>query len=174
MKKIIAITLAALLLAGCGASTVKTGLGNTISIAKSKDATAEAGGVAQVDTMMAAVTVDGAGKIVGVQIDTAQVKVGFDATGKITADKAAALKTKRELGNDYGMKKASGIGKEWFEQVDDLQKWMVGKTSDQIKNMKVKEVEGGKLTDEADINTKVTVKITDFIETVTEAIANAK
>ena len=94
MKKVLALTLVAILLAGCGAASVKTGLGHNISIEKSADASAEAEGLAQVDTVMAAVTVDSANKILGVVIDTAQTKVNFDATGKITTDKAEEQKTK--------------------------------------------------------------------------------
>lgn len=182
MKKLVSVTLAAsliaLLLAGCGATetktTAKTGLGHTISIQKSVDATAEKEGAAQVDTVIAAVTVDDKGTILSVEIDTAQVKVPFDATGKITADKTAALKTKVELGKDYGLGKASKIGKEWYEQIDELEKWMVGKTIDQVKAMKVKEVDGKKLTDEAELNSKVTVGIEDYLVAVEEAVKNAK
>jgi hypothetical protein len=72
MKKLIALTLGVMLLAtGCASSGssnagVKTGLGTVISIDKSTDATAEKDGVAQVDTVMAAVTFDANGKILSV------------------------------------------------------------------------------------------------------------
>lgn len=175
MKKIIALTLAAVLLAGCGAATVKTGLGHVISIGKSADATAEKAGLAQVDTVMAAVTFDSAGKILGVKIDNAQVKVNFDATGKVTTDKAVAPQTKVELGDNYGMKKASKIGKEWYEQIADLEKWMVGKTVDQVKAMKTKKVDDAhpNVPDETDLSSKVTVSVQDYQAAVAEALANA-
>lgn len=172
MKKVLALTLVAILLAGCGAATtVKTGLGHTVSIASSKDATAEAEGAAQVDTVMAAVSVDKAGKIVSVTIDTAQVKVNFDATGKITSNKDEKPETKVEKGDTYGMKKNSGIGKEWYEQIADLEKWMVGKTVDQVKAMKLND-EGRPA--EADLTSKVTIHVNDYIEAVSEAVANAR
>lgn len=173
---VIAIVLSMALLAGCsgGGGAVKTGLGTVISIEKSKDATAEADGAAQVDTVMAAVTVDGSGKIVKVTIDTAQTKVSFSADGKITADKAAELKTKVEAGNAYGMKKASSIGKEWYEQIADLEKWMVGKTIEQVKAMKVTEADGSVHTAEADLTSKVTVDVSDYLAAVEEAVKNAK
>lgn len=184
MKKLVSVTLTVslmgLLLAGCGggkpaeAPVVKTGLGHSISIAKSTDATADKAGNAQADTVIAAVTIDGSGKILAVEIDTAQVKIPFDATGKVTADKSAALKTKVELGKDYGMAKVSSIGKEWSEQIDELEKWMVGKTIDQVKAIKVVEKDGKKLLDEADLKTKVTVGIEDYIKVVEEAVKNAK
>lgn len=176
MKKVLALTLVAVLLAGCGAASVKTGLGHDISIGKSADATAEKAGLAQVDAIMAAVTVDSAGKILGVTIDNAQVKVNFDTAGKVTTDKASKPKTKVELGNDYGMKKSSGIGKEWFEQIADLEKWMVGKTAAQINAMKTvkKDDSHPSVPDEADLKSKVTVSVEGYQAAVTEAIANAK
>ncbi|NLB78638.1 MAG: hypothetical protein GX796_07290 [Clostridiaceae bacterium] len=166
MKKVLALTLIAVLLAGCGAASVKTGLGHNISIAKSTDASAEAEGLAQVDTVMAAVTVDSSNKVLGVVIDTAQVKVNFDTTGKITTDKTTELKTKVELGFDYGMKKA-GSAREWFEQIAEVEKWMVGKTVDKITAIK-------DASEDADLKSKVSVSISDYQAAVAEAVKNAK
>ncbi len=177
MKKIIALTLVAVLLAGCGAATsVKTGLGHNISIAKSKDATAEAEGAAQVDTVMAAVTFDKAGKILSVTIDNAQVKVNFDQNGKITSDLATEPETKVELGDKYGMKKQSGIGREWYEQIAELEKWMVGKTVDQVNAMKTvqKDESHPAVPDEADLKSKVTISVEAYQAAVAEALKNAK
>lgn len=166
MKKILALTLVAILLAGCGSASVKTGLGQNISIAKSTDATAEAEGLAQVDTVMAAVTVDSSNKILGVVIDTAQTKINFDTNGKITSDLNAEQKTKVELGFDYGMKKA-GSAREWFEQIAELEKWMVGKTVDKITAIK-------DASEDADLKSKVSITISSYQEAVAEAVTNAR
>lgn len=166
MKKILALTLVAILLAGCGAASVKTGIGHNISIEKSADATAEAEGLAQVDTVMAAVTVDSSNKILGVVIDTAQTKVNFDTNGKITSDLTAEQKTKVELGYDYGMKKA-GSAREWFEQIAELEKWMVGKTIDKITAIK-------HASEDADLKSKVSITISAYQAAVAEAVANAR
>ena len=178
MKRAIVLMLSVLMLftlAGCGAASVKTGIGVVNSIAKSKDVTADAPGLAQVDTIMAAVTIDGSGKILNVNIDATQTKVNFDATGKITTDLTAALQTKKELGSAYGMKKASGLGRDWHEEIADLEKWMVGKTADQVASMKVKEVEGKPgVPDETDLTSKVTIAVPDFLLAVDKAIKNAK
>ncbi|HBR03351.1 MAG TPA: hypothetical protein DD738_12160 [Ruminiclostridium sp.] len=176
MKKVLILTLVAVLLAGCGSTSVKTGLGHNISIAKSTDATAEEEGAAQVDTIMAAVTFDSKGKILGVQIDNAQVAVNFDAAGKITSDKASQPQTKVEAGDNYGMKKKSSIGKEWYEQIADLEKWMVGKTVDEVNAMKVKKVDEDHpaVPDIADLSSKVTISVADYQAAVTEALANAR
>jgi hypothetical protein len=175
------LLLSFVLLAGCSNSeqkttqgTVKTGLGQSISIQNSKDATADADGVAQVDATIAAVSVDDAGKIVSVKIDQIQTPVSFSKAGAITADKTAELKTKVEKGEEYGMKKASSIGKEWYEEIAALEAWMVGKTIDEVKAMKTKESDGKILTDEPDLTSSVTISVGEFIEVVEEAITNAK
>jgi hypothetical protein len=81
---IIAATLILVLFTACGGGTstgnVKTGLGHVVTIGKSEDAAADKEGFVQVDTIMAAVSVDSAGKIVSVNIDYAQTKVPFAAS----------------------------------------------------------------------------------------------
>lgn len=176
MKKLIAVTLAVLLLAGCGAATgVKVGLGHTISIGRSTDAAADKDGSAIVSTVMTAAAFDANGKILGVTIDAAEGTVNFNAQGKITSKLDEMQKTKVELGKDYGMVKGSKIGKEWYEQIAELEKWMKGKTVDQVKAMKVKSSEeGGNVTDEPDLNSKVTLSVDNFLSTLEEAYKNAK
>ncbi len=181
MKKLLAVTLVlALILAGCAAAPAATkhGMASITTIGFSSDLADKDGvksGLAQADTMMCSVVVDANGKVVDIKIDTVQSKVNFDEAGKITTDKATEFKTKRELGDAYGMKKASGIGREWYEQVDAIQKWMVGKTADQIKAMKVKTTEKeGNVADEADLVTSATIGIDEFIKVAVKAIENAK
>ena len=173
MKRVLALTLVLVMLftlAACGGATVNTGLGVITSTAKSKDVTAEADGTAQVDTIVAAVTVDGSGKILAVDIDSAQTKVTFNAEGKLTAELGGDVPTKTDLGDKYGMKAKSGIGKEWYEEIAAFETWLVGKTADQISGMKVTD---GKVA-EADLTSKVTITITDYQKAVLEAIQNAK
>ena len=55
MKKIVAITLALLVLAGCSSETYTSGLGMVNSIGSSKSATEEAAGLAQADVTAASV-----------------------------------------------------------------------------------------------------------------------
>ena len=185
MKKILIISLALVMVlsfvAGCSGKDVevvgetKTGLGTVISIAKSKDVSVNdedeaVPGLAQTDVVIAAVTIDGEDKIVSVTIDTAQVRINFDGEGKLTTDLAAELKTKVELGDDYGMKARSDIGKEWYEQIDALEAWMIGKTITEVKAM---ELTDGAPAD-SDLVTSVTITVTDYIAAVEEAVTNAK
>lgn len=156
--------------------TYKTGLGVVTSIKSSKDATAEAAGVGQVDSMIAAVTVDANGKIVACSIDSAQTRVNFDAAGQLTSDLAAEIKSKLELGDAYGMKKNSGIGKEWFEQINAFAAWTIGKTVDEVKGLKTKQVDDNHpaVPDIADLTSSVTITVGDYIAAVEKAVANAK
>ena len=150
---------------------VKTGIAVTTSLASSTDATADAEGVAQTDSIVVAVLVDADGKILDCKIDAAQTKINFSAEGKITTDLASEVKSKQELGSDYGMVKASGIGKEWYEQADAFATYVVGKTVDEVKGIAVSEE--GVATD-ADLTSSVTVHVSDFIATIEKAVANAK
>ncbi|WP_026478408.1 hypothetical protein [Alkaliphilus transvaalensis] len=158
----------------------KLGLGHQVSIAKSKGYSNKDGSevlpLAQVDTVMAATAFDKDGKVVGTQIDNAQVRINFDAEGTITNDLSATIKTKSELGNDYGMARVSGIGKEWFEQMEELEKWMVGKTVAEIKGMKVKEVDAAHpaVPDIPELTSSVTITIQDYVAAVEEAYNTAR
>ena len=180
MKKIIALALVlalAFAVAGCTGGSdgdlkhgvgIKTSIGSSADLAENDDG--DLVGRAQVDTVIASVTVDGDGKVVSVLIDTAQTRVMFNEAGEITSDRAADYKTKKELGSDYGMIRASGIGREWDEQIEAIEEWMVGKTATEISNMPVEE---GYPTD-VDLLTKATMRVTDYIAVVLEAIENAE
>ncbi len=150
--------------------SVKTGFGVISSIAKSTDA-GEKDGLAQVDSMIAAVTVDKDGKIVKCIIDAAQTKINFSAQGKIITDLKTEYKTKNELGDEYGMRKASKIGKEWNEQAAAYANYVVGKTIDQVKGIAVNE-EG--TAGDAELASSVTVHIGDFIAVTEKAVLNAQ
>ena len=147
------------------------GIGIVTTIDKSKDATAEAEGVAQAYSNYSIVTFDADGVITSCIIDGSQTNVKFDTMGVITTDLAGPFKSKNELGADYGMAKASGIGKEWNEQAAAFAQYVVGKT--------VADVTGIALTDEgvaadADLAASVTVHIGPFMENVERAYTFAR
>lgn len=183
MKKTLSLVLALSMLVavlsvvGCKPAqrTVKLGLGSVTSIAKSKDATAETPAEAQADTTVVAVVLDKDGKILDVSIDTAQTKVAFDADMKVTSDKEAAIKTKKELGFEYGLSGRSEIGKEWHEQIAALEDWMIGKTVEEVKNMKVKERDASHthVPDVPELTSSVTITVQDYIAALEKAAANA-
>ncbi len=151
------------------AAAAKTGLAINTSLAKSANA-GDADGLAQIDSTIVAVLVGQDGKILDCKLDAAQTKVNFSKEGKLVTDVATAFKSKQELGTEYGMLKASGIGKEWNEQADAFAAYVVGKTIDEVKGIALNE---GAPAD-ADLAASVTVHITDYIATLEKAVANAQ
>ncbi len=113
----------------------KTGLAIVSSMASSKEPADGKDGTAQVDSVAVAVVVDEDGKIVNCYIDTAQNKMGFTAEGKAVIKED--FQTKKELGEKYGMKAASGIGKEWDEQAAALEEYVIGKTAEEVAGIAV-------------------------------------
>jgi hypothetical protein len=150
--------------------TVKTGLAIINSVAKSTDA-GEKDGLAQADSIVVAVTVGADGKIVDCVIDMAQTKVNFNTSGELVTPLDATFKTKNELGAEYGMGKASSIGKEWFEQAAALADYVIGKTADEVKGIAVDEE---KHPTDADLKASVTVSIGGYVDAIVKAIANAQ
>lgn len=146
------------------------GVGVVTTIDKSVDAGDE-DGIAQAYTNYAVVTFDGDGVITSCIIDASQTEVKFSKDGKITSDLAGEFKTKNELGDAYGMKKASSIGKEWYEQAKAFADYAVGKTVNEVKGIALTE-EG--IAADADLASSVTVHIGPFMENVERAFAAKK
>ena len=133
MKKILAmlmtLTMTVSLLSGCAGvpvamndsvkeevaevdgDSLKTGLSVVASLS-AESATEEGAGTAATDISIIAVTVSDSGVIESCSIDAIQGKVSFGADGTVTSDLGEVL-SKNELGENYGMKAASPIGKEW-------------------------------------------------------------
>ena len=172
MKKILALVLAlSMVLCSVAALAEGYGLGVQTSIASSKPASAEKDGTAQVDSTICALVVDDEGKIVSCLFDVAQTKVAFNAAGEITADMTAVIKSKQEKGDEYNMRPASPISKEWYEQANALAAFCVGKT--------LEEAVAGIAVDEkgyptgADVVTSCTMKVGDFVKALEKAYAMA-
>ncbi len=88
----------------------------------------------QYDVEMAAVTRDGDGRITGCYTDALQAKLKTEGS-TVTMD--GKLATKREQGDAYNMKAASGIKKEWYEQAAAFDRYAVGKTPAQLSGLKL-------------------------------------
>lgn len=158
MKKILALVLAVAMLASfaaCGASEAEYKLGMGISV--SLDSTTEE--TAQADATVATVVLDADGKIVAADLDCAQTKVkaaDVDDLSKVD------VRTKKEKKEDYNMKGASPIGKEWYEQAAAFAEKMIGKTVADIEGIET-EVKGGhNVAVDADLYAACTMDITAF------------
>ena len=145
--------------------------GDTLKLAtvsdfeSSKAAAADAEGLAQLYTTVAALTMQG-DTITSCTIDAVQAKVNFDAAGAVTSDVTAAIQTKNELGENYGMKKASSIGAEWDAQAASFASYITGKTAADVAGIAVDEKTA---TTDADLAASVTIKIGSFQELIAKA-----
>lgn len=152
------------------AGSAKTGLAVLTSMSKSTDA-GEKDGLAEVDSTVVAVTVDSKGKIQKCVIDAVQAQVYFDKTGQLITPPTTMFKTKNELADAYGMKTASGIGKEWYEQADAFAKYVEGMTVEQVKGIKVDE---RNYPTQTDLKASVTISIGSFLDAVEKAVQMAQ
>jgi len=153
------------------ASDDECGIGVITTIDMSKDAISEEEGLAQAYLNIAAVTFNNEGVITSCIIDAVQANVRFNQEGKITTDLSAVLKSKNEIGDEYGMKAVSEIGKEWYEQADAFAKYVVGKTIDEVKGISLDE-EGRPA--ESELASSVSVHIGPFITVIEKAYHAAK
>lgn len=143
MKKSFAlIGLGAMMLAAC------SGNGGNADTAKgtTESATVENDG----SEITATLTKDADGKLTGVNID------------EVTEDG----ESKKDKGDDYGMKKASGIGKEWYEQVEYLENYILENGVDAV----TLNDEG--YPEDEDLKSGCTINLSAMMQAVDEA--NAK
>ena len=128
-------------------------------------------GTAAMYTSFAAVAVDSEGKLAAVCYDEVQPKVTFDEAGEITSDPTAEIKTKREKKDEYGMRSASAISAEWFEQNQAFETFVTGKTSDEISAIPTETTDNGHVvtTDET-LKAGCTMSVGGMIQTVVKAM----
>ncbi len=187
MKKILTTLCAVAMLAGCTAggskkssantstkeetaATVMVGTGSVTNVANKVKEGADT--TAQFDTTFASVVLEG-NVIKYVYFDVAQDKVTYDATGHVTSDNSASM-SKKDLGDNYGMKDKSSIKKEWYEQVEALEKWAVGKTVEEVLNMPTTQKdEKHTVPADKDLMTGCTIGVTGFQQALDKAVKNA-
>ena len=174
MKRTVSILLAILLLfaaltvVGCSKkeTPLKMGLGVYTNVSKASDAESDADGQGKVAITGAIVTVDAENKVVACQLDTADITVKYTAEGKAVANNG--FKTKYEQGKDYNMVAYGGAAKEWFEQADAFETFVVGKT---LAEIKAAVAEGNKGNDDV-IAAGCTIMIAEFVGAIEKAFAN--
>jgi hypothetical protein len=109
---------------------------------------------------------------------TAEVTLVNDKITEVSIDAfhGSANEFKKTLGEGYGMRGASPIGKEWFEQIAALEQWMIGKTIDEVMAMPVyaKDDNHTSVPDVEDLKTSVTIDVGASLEAVKGAVDAAK
>ncbi len=104
-----------------------------VSVAKSGESTDQK---PQFDIEMAAVTLGGGDRITACLTDSAQAKLTIE--NSLFSHAAGKMDTKRGKGDAYGMKPASSIKKEWYEQADAFDAYAVGKTAEELAKLSVR------------------------------------
>lgn len=178
MKKsnLFVLAAAVAMLASCGSSVAPSSSSSSEAVPETlyfglgAKASYAAKGTDPVFTVQTDVTVggflfDADGKILKSYVDVMQVKSkANDATTSVLTSKVNAdtdTKSKRELGNAYGMVTHATKG-EWYTQADAWQAFVVGKTA----------AEAVAADDTDGLKASVTITTTDFSFVATEAWAN--
>ena len=141
---------------------VKTGLAIAAGIKLDEEK-----GTASYDVTFVAVNVDDNGVITACAFDSLGADVPMDAV----ADTSGEVKTKHELGYDYGMVAYNASDKEWFEQANALAAYAVGKTVEELKNGAVGETG---YAQDTDLATSATIYLGGYVSAIEKAVANAK
>ena len=147
---------------------VKTGLSVITNL--SGESAADTNGVVTTDISLVAVTVNDSGIIESCAIDAVQGKVSFDQKGQLVSESGEIL-SKNELGDNYGMRVASPIGKEWNEQAAFIAAYAEGKT---VEELKTKAIDENGVVKDADLASGATIYMGSFIWAIEDAVNNAK
>lgn len=161
------------------AQETKAGKGNDIKVGVAGKVVSKSTGF---DIIFGGIALDSNDTVVAINTDVVQVAlvvseglIGFNTTNKgyaTTPVNGDAWKSKRNLGDAYGMKSSSALGLEWYTQANTLQAHMIGKTAAQVSGFAF-DATTFKVTD-AQLLTKVSIKVNDYIAAWTKAIAAAE
>ena len=145
------------------------GFGYVPSLKKSEN------GSIDFSAVIAAVVTDEKGIITACEIDAIQNKVNIDNGIIDPLAYGNSFLTKRELAELYGMKAASSINKEWYEQAEYFSEYVIGKTLGQVSAIHTKNrSDGGKIAADEVIKSGCTIDVSDFIKAITEAGTDRK
>lgn len=163
----VALILSVFAFAGCGKTeTLKLGLG-VYTTTEVTNATEDKNGTGVANTTVAAVLVDGDGKIVQCVLDCTDITVAYTADGKALANES--FSTKYEQGDAYNMVAYGGAVKEWYAQADAFCALVKGKTVSEVKALVASNNKG---TDEV-ISAGCTIVVSEFVLAIEKAVEGA-
>lgn len=115
------------------------------------------------DITLAALTVDGEGRVTSAIGDMTQPQLTVSADGTVSGPEEPVY-TKNEQGDKYGMREASALHKEWYEHAEGYCSTLKGKTMAEI---------AAQPTDGSDTDLKAlcTISVTDLQKAVLAALA---
>lgn len=85
---------------------------------------------AEFDLTVVALTLDADGRVTSAIGDMAEPALTIAADGGVTAPDT--VRSKLELGDSYGMRNASSLGKEWYEHSEGYCSYLKGKTEEEV------------------------------------------
>ncbi|MBQ9163047.1 MAG: hypothetical protein IJX74_07220 [Clostridia bacterium] len=100
------------------------------------DANEDKDGTNKIETTVFAAAVNADGKVVAAVSDCVEVTFTFDTAGASTFNAPETLLSKKQKGDDYGMKNPTyGSAKEWYEHAAAFDAACVGKTANEIEGL---------------------------------------
>lgn len=139
---------------------LKTGLATATNVRKSQNATLDFPGFSRTDITLAAVLLDEDGVIRQCVLDGVTAVIPFDHHGTLQVSEGLPFPAKNELGRDYGMHKASPLGREWDEQAAAFAAYTVGHRPDELQP--------------GDVSASVTVDTDGFLQAIRSAASGAR
>lgn len=147
--------------AGSPTAAWRTGLG-ILTEATDQDRTGK------INTIAAAVLLDGEGKIADVRLDELEANLSADGKGVVTMP--TDYRTKRQRGSDYPLAEVSSLKKGWAEQTDAFVDYLKGMTPEQVEKLETDK--DGKPKD-ADLLSGCTIAVDRYREAIGKACADA-
>ena len=133
----------------------------TVNTSSVLQATEDEAAVPRLDVTAAALTVNDSGRVTSAVCDMAEPSLTVDEGGVVTGE--GEVKSKHVLGDDYGMRKASALGKEWYEHSEGFADYLKGKTAQEIEGIP----DDGS---DADLASLCTISITDLQKAALRAL----
>lgn len=106
------------------------------------DATEDKDGSNKVSTTVFASAVDANGKIVAASSDCVEVAFTFTTAGASTLDTTKAVLSKKQQGDNYGMKSPYGSAKEWYDHAAAFDAACIGKTPAEVAGLMAEDGKG--------------------------------
>ena len=166
-----------------GASPEDTLTLGLVTRADGMAATAQQAGTARATTTVAALTLNGEGRITSARLDETEAGFGLSAAGALSYPKA--LLSKYAQGDAYGADSLLGSGMangaassglesdgagSWYRQADAFGRWLSGRTADEVSALRLDEQ--GRPTNQ-DILAGTAMPIENFVEAIQKACENA-
>ncbi len=123
----------------------------------------------KINTIAAAVLLDGEGKLAHVQLDELEVNISADGNGAVTMP--TDYRTKRQKGDDYPLAAASSLKKGWDEQADAFADYLTGMTPEQAAKL---ETDPDGRAKDADLLSGCTIAVDRYRDAVAKACENAE